>query len=204
LRVSVLYGTLFSHSLLTLLIFYSLYLSQFFWYQFTQSFGIMNELIEIDFSKKHFECEGRKFYLKQSLSFARYREMQKINLEFAYSASFNDIYKHVREAWDLLNATKLGEAAVVLHNVLYGIVSLEDKDDPALRLCALFIDEEGEDPTVYDEGKMREKIECWSKGGLSTSPFFQLAANLVPEWINVFQSFTRDGLQKAAEKEPQA
>jgi hypothetical protein len=121
------------------------------------------ELRTIDLSLKHFECQGRKFYVKDTLSFARYREMQKINLEFGYSATFHDIFKNIRTAWEFLNQTKLGEAAVVLHNIMYGVVSLEDKDDPALRLCALFIDEEGEDSTVYDEGKMREKIECWGK-----------------------------------------
>jgi hypothetical protein len=92
------------------------------------------ELRQIDFTQKHFECGGRKFYVKESLSFARYRELQKLNLEFGYSATFHDIFKHIREAWDFLNATKLGEAAIVLHNIMYGVVSLEDKDDPALRL----------------------------------------------------------------------
>lgn len=162
----------------------------------------MNELRVIDFEKKHFECEGRKFYLKESLSFARYRELQKINLEFAYSATFHDTFKQIRIAWDFLNNSKLGEAAVILHNIMYGIVSLEDKDDPALRICALFIDEEEEDPTIYDEGKMREKIECWSKS-LSVTPFFQLASNLVPGWISAYQNISQSGLQKAQEKKEQ-
>jgi hypothetical protein len=146
----------------------------------------MTTLRTIDFTQKHFECDGRKFYVRESLSFARYRELQKINLEFGFSATFHDIFKNVRQAWDFLNATKLGEAAVVLHNIMYGVVSLDDKDDPALRLCALFIDEEGEDATIYDEGKMREKIECWSKS-LDVTPFFQLAASLTPHWTNAYR-----------------
>jgi hypothetical protein len=152
----------------------------------------MDTLRVINFDNKHFECGGRKFYVKESLGFSRYRELQKINLEFGFSASFQDIFKHVREAWDFLNHTKLGEAAVVLHSIMFGVVNLEEKDDPALRLCALFIDEEGEDPTIYDEGKMREKIECWGKE-LDTLPFFQLAANLVPHWINAYQNVTQSG-----------
>ena len=160
----------------------------------------MEHLREIDFSKKYFECDGRKFYVRDSLSFVRYRELQKLNLEFGYSATFNDIFKNIRTAWDFLNATKLGEAAVVLHNIMYGVVSLEEKNDPALRLCALFIDEDGEDPTVYDEGKMREKIECWSKE-LTVLPFFQLAANLVPGWMNVYKIVTQDGSEQAAKEE---
>ena len=66
----------------------------------------MTELRTVDFNKKHFECGGRKFYVKESLSFARYRELQKINLEFGYSASFQDTFKNIRTAWDLLNQVK--------------------------------------------------------------------------------------------------
>ena len=95
------------------------------------------ELRTVNFENKHFECGGRKFFVRDSLSFARYRELQKINLEFGYSATFHDLFKNIREAWDFLNQTKLGDAAVVLHNVMYGVVSLEEKDDPALRMCAL-------------------------------------------------------------------
>lgn len=160
------------------------------------------ELRIIDFSQKHFECDGRKFYVKDSLSFTRYRELQKLNLEFGYSATFHDIFKHIKEAWDCLNASHQAEAAVVLHNIMYGVVSLEDnKYDAALRLCALFIDEEGEDPTVYDEGKMREKIDCWGKE-LDTLPFFHLASNIVPGWMPVYKLLIQDGLvEKGAKSE---
>lgn len=160
----------------------------------------METLRTVDFSKKHFECGGRKFYLRESLSFVRYREMQKLNLEFGYSATFQDIFKNIKSAWDFLNQTKLAEAAVVLHNIMYGVAALENKDDPAIRLCALFIDEEGEDPTEYDEAKMREKIECWGKE-LDTLPFFQLASNIVPGWMPIYNLVLNDGLREAVKKE---
>ena len=160
----------------------------------------MTELRTIDFNKKHFECGGRKFYIKDSLSFSRYRELQKINLEFGFSASFVDIFTKLREIWDLLNKLKIADAIVLLHNVLFGVVSLEEKDPAAFRLCALFIDEEGEDPTVYDEGKMREKIECWGKE-LDTLPFFQMANSLTSGWISAYRSVSRDGLSGEVKEE---
>jgi hypothetical protein len=156
------------------------------------------ELRIIDFSKKHFDCDGRKFTLSDSLSFNRYRELQKINLELGFSATFQDIFKHIREAWDFLNSAKPAEAAVVLHNIMYGVVSLDDKYDPALRICALFINEEGEDVTTYDEGKMRDKIECWGKE-LDVLPFFQLALTLTPGFINAYQSIIPGGIKQEQE-----
>ena len=153
----------------------------------------------IDFSKKYFECDGRKFYVKDSLSFNRYRELQKLILEFGYSATFVDIFKNLRVAWDHLNSLRLGDAAVTIHNIMYGIKSLDDKDDPALRICALFIDEQGEDATVFDEVKMREKIDCWSKE-CSVTPFFQFASNLVPGWMKAYSTVSRSGLREERAK----
>ena len=157
---------------------------------------------KLDLTKKYFTCQGRKFYLKESLSFNRYRELQKIVLEFGYSATFVDIFKNLRVAWDHLNSQKNAEAAVVLHNIMYGIQSLEEKHDPALRLCALFINEEGEDETVYDEGKMSEKIDCWGKE-YAVTPFFQLAASLVPNWINAYKIVTQSGLKEEPQESSQ-
>ena len=91
-----------------------------------------------------------------------------------------------------MNSLKFGDAAVILHNIMMGIKTLDDKHDSALRICAIFIDEEGEDPTVYDEAKMREKIDCWGRE-LSVTPFFQLAASIVPSWINAYKIVSRDG-----------
>jgi hypothetical protein len=157
------------------------------------------ELKTVDFSKKYFECQGRKFYVRDTLSFVRYRELQKLILEFSFSATFIDLFKNIKIAWDFMNVLKFGDAAVTLHNIMMGIKTLEDKDDPALRMCALFIDEEGEDPTVYDEGKMRDKIDCWGKE-YNVTPFFQYAANLVPSWIVAYQKDSLNGSKEEKEK----
>jgi hypothetical protein len=98
-----------------------------------------------------------------------------------------------------MNQLKFSDAAVTLHNIMLGIKSLETKDDAVFRLCALFLDEEGEDATLYDEGKMREKIDCWAKE-LDVTPFFQLAAKLVPDWINAYKIVSQNGLNEEPQK----
>lgn len=161
----------------------------------------MNELRIVDLSKKYFECGGRKFYKTESLSFDRYRELQKIIMEFGFNATFVEMFKNIRIAWDYLNNLKLGEAAVILHNMMVGVKSLEEKYPTALRMCALFFNEEGEDLTEYNEAKMTEKIDCWGRE-LEVNPFFRLASNLVPSWINAYRLVSKDGLVRA-EKEKQ-
>jgi hypothetical protein len=65
----------------------------------------------------------------------------------------------------------------------------------------LFIDEEGEDPTVFDDGLMREKIECWGKE-LDVGPFFQLAVSLTPGWMPAYKIIIPDSSKGAEESEP--
>ncbi len=152
----------------------------------------------LDFSKKTFECGGRKFRVNDTLSFEYYRELQKISLEFGFSATFEEIFKNIRTAWDHLNNLKLGEAAVVLHNVMHGIVTLDDKHDAALRICALFIVEEGEDETTYNESVMINKIECWAKE-LDVTPFFQLASGVVAHWMPAYRIVSQSGSEPQEE-----
>lgn len=162
----------------------------------------MTELRTINFDLKHFECEDgkRKFTIKEVPSFERYRIMQKVCLEFGFSASFIDIYNNITSGFELLNKMKPAEGAVVLHNILKGMASAEEKYPAAFRLCALFIDEEGEDPAVYDEGKMNEKIECWGKE-LSPLPFFNMASELVIGWMPAYKDFIQNGLPQVAKVE---
>jgi hypothetical protein len=148
-------------------------------------------LREIDFKDKKFECGGRTFYVQDSLSFNRYRELQRLSIEFGFSTTFIDLFKNINKCYDFVQTNKnWGDLAVTLYNVMVGISKLEEKEDPALRLCALFINEKDEDVTVIDELKMKDKIECWSKE-LSVNPFFQLAASYVNGWMPAYEVTTR-------------
>lgn len=165
--------------------------------------GVARKLRTLNFDKdKCFECDGKKFYVQDSISFVRYKELQKIILQFGYSATFVDIFKNLRIAWEHLNNLRLGEAAVILHNIMAGIIDLDDKNDPALRMCTLFINEENEDPTRYDEAIMQAKIDSWSKE-LDVTPFFLFAASLVPDWTNAYRVVSQIGSEKQQKQESQ-
>lgn len=158
-------------------------------------------LRKIDFEKeKYFDCGGKRFFVRDSMSFARYRELQKLMIEFGYSATFEDIFHNLEKALEAFNKHKYDEMVIVIHNIMNGITKIEIKDDPSWRLCALFIDEEGEDPTVYNEAAMKAKIDCWG-GELSVDPFFYLAASLVPYWTNVYELHIRSGLENQEKSE---
>lgn len=142
---------------------------------------------ELDFSQKVFECDGSKWYVEDSISFARYRALEEIAIEFGYSATFADIFKNLRKLWDNQNQLKFAENSVLIHNMMKGIVNLEEKKpDAALRICALFINEENEDRLEYNETKMREKIDRWGKE-CDVRPFFHLAGSVVNGWLPAYK-----------------
>jgi hypothetical protein len=150
------------------------------------------ELRTLNFSEsKTFECDGRKFALAESISFARFMELQKLILEFGFSADFQDMFKNLRILYDNLNSLKFADSAVIVHNMMYGIIKLDDKEDSALKIASLFINEEGEDVTVYDVAKTKDKINCWSKE-LDVTPFYNLAVSLVPAWTTAFKHVSQN------------
>jgi len=146
----------------------------------------MSKIKTLDFTSKKFTCDGRTFYVQDSISFNRYRELQRISIEFGFSRTFIELFKALNKAEDYLNKVQLVDAAVELRNAKLGVASLESKDDPSLRLCALFINEADEDETVFDEVKLKDKIDCWAKE-LDVTPFFHLAANLVHGWMPAYK-----------------
>ena len=156
---------------------------------------------KLDFEKeRYFECGGRHFEVTESLSFVRYRESQKIMLEFGFSSSFQDVYNNLMAAVDYFNKMKYYEMSIVLYKTLEGIKIITDKDNPSLRLCALFINEKDEDPTKFSEAMMKSKIDCWAEE-LEVGPFFYLAASLVLGWAPAYELHIRNTLN--LEKEPQ-
>lgn len=158
------------------------------------------ELRTIDF-KKPFECGGRKFHITDSLSFNRYRELQRLSIEFGFSKTFVDLFKDVQKCYDLMQTGKnYADVSVTLYNILAGVSKTEDKDDAALRLCALFINEEFEDPAEFNEARMKSKIDCWAEE-LEVTPFFHLAVNLVEGWMPAYKLTIHNTLKKDNEKE---
>jgi hypothetical protein len=137
-----------------------------------------------------FECGGKKYRIDKTLSFNRFEKLREFSLEFGFSANLTDIMKGLRKAWDQLNVSKFAETAVSIHNLMTGIVNLEQKNDISLRIASLFINEESEDITVYNEEAMNDKIAIWGKE-LDVAFFFTFAISIVPSFIPCYRIITQ-------------
>jgi hypothetical protein len=153
-------------------------------------------------TEKIFTCDGKEFEVTETLSFTRYRELQKIMLEFGFSATFEDIFNNLGKAVESYNKHDYFNMSIILYKMQEGIKNLETKDDPSFRLCALFINEKDEDPTKYSEALMKSKIESWGKE-LEVTGFFYLAASLVPSWMPAYSIVSQGGSEEEKKEESQ-
>lgn len=138
--------------------------------------------------EKYFQANGKKYHISSSLSVERWRYYEDFQALVGFGRSFDDIFQNVKKAYEALQHPKIADASVILHNILIGVKEkLDKRHHPALMLCTLFVNYDGEDERVYDEETMNSKIEDWTKEGYDVNDFFHLAWNLVPSFIEAFR-----------------
>ncbi len=145
----------------------------------------------IDLSTKKFEANGKKFTIESSMSFERYRAYQKLEIQLGYQAGFYGLFEDIKKIYALCNDSKFADIAVLSHNILSGIKTVDERTLPALEMCALFINEEGEDRKIINDDMIAAKIADWEAEGLDIVPFFQLAVNSIPGFSVAFSSVSQ-------------
>ena len=140
----------------------------------------MAEVKTLDlFKVSSFEANGHKYHISKKISIPRWREYEKLEPRLTYGVDFDSMFKQLRKAYDALN-TKNGnvlDAGIIIHNLMSGIKDIESdkREHPALLMCALVINREGEDAGTFDEQLQLDKIEDWRKEGFDVLPFFTFA-----------------------------
>lgn len=138
----------------------------------------------LDFNATEFEANGKRYFIKQSLSVERFRWFEKYQVDFGFGRSYKSIADSLKKAVELGNKGKGIEAwNIVLNLVLAISEGLEKRTNNAMMLCALFIVTADEDLTKWDEQEQLLKIKDWNDEGYDVNSFFQLAANLVTGFI---------------------
>lgn len=152
------------------------------------------ELKQIDLSQSSFVANGVTYYVKDTLSVERYRHFEKYQVTFGFAREFKQMYDLLKKSVDLANKGKGLEAWNIIFNLMeeVGKNDLDNRMHNGMYICALFIVEENEDLTVWDEQLANKKIENWNKEGYDVNNFFRIAANLVNGYIStlddIFQS----------------
>jgi len=143
-----------------------------------------------------FTANGTKYYIHKSLTVERYKAFQKMQIELGFGVGFAAVYEGMAKAYGLLNKQQFADAAVVLHNMMNSIKGLDEREHPALILCALFINKEGEDLNVVDDGVIMSKIEDWKAEGIPADFFFGFCQNLIQDYMKILKELEEGGVQE--------
>lgn len=153
------------------------------------------EVISPNISANSFTSgSGRKYIVYPSLTVERFSVFEKLQIEMEYGVSLSAFRSEAEAAYDLLNKAKPADAAVKIYNLKTGVSRIEnDQPHPLLMICSLFICEETEDQSKWNEAEAAEKVADWAN--VDVAFFLASAKRLLSRFI---RDFATDSLNISA------
>lgn len=162
----------------------------------------MTTLKRIEKDSKAFTANGIEYFISNNLSLKRFREFEKLKIEFDLSLSVLKAKSNFIAIFNKLNENKPAEAAVIAHNMANGIeMQTKREHNPILYMCALFINRKDEDIKTFDEKLMEDKVEDWAKEGYDVADFFSLAKVLSKSYTPVLEEDLKNTSSNENQKE---
>lgn len=151
---------------------------------------------------KEFIANGRQYRVFHTVSFDRYEAYELLQVEVGLARTYPQFMAELREAYDLCNEVATGkkvfaDLAVLLRDMIVGTTLVSERQThPILRMCALFINRDGEDVRYIDEAVIESKINDWKVEGIDMTFFFAFALRSIPGFIEAYKAVSRDTSEK--------
>lgn len=156
----------------------------------------MNSLKKINFAEKTFTANGKTYFIETTLSYDRWKEWRKLQVEISYDVSFDNLFEKLKDTWALLNqpTPKVLDAGVTLYNVMQGMkMAMDDKQIPlVIQMCALFMNVEDEDRRFITKEQIATKANDWKEEGIDMESFFTFAISSIPNFLKSYESIIQD------------
>lgn len=150
-----------------------------------------NQLKRIDFEKGKFEANGKIYTIEGGLSISRYAELQILEKELGFGFTVKSIFDKLQTMWKNQNGLRFAENAVILNDLIRGIAKVQEREPVFLKICALFMNTEGEDTRTITKDMIDAKINDWKTEGLDMRDFFQAASSSVNGFLEIYRTVTR-------------
>lgn len=152
----------------------------------------------IEFKDRFFKANGKKYFVAEKISIARWAEYEKLMPRLTYGIDFEAMNKAHAKAYQAVNDKRFADAAVILHNLMNGIKDANDESrvHPGLLMAALLINGEGEDVGVYDLQTQLNKIEDWKAEGLDVLSFFAFALKSISGFRETYLLYINEQAEK--------
>lgn len=134
---------------------------------------------------------ARVYTVHNFLSVERYCEFQIFEKELAYASTFKTTFDKIKKALAQMNAMKMVDAIITLTDLVRGMVKVEEREPTVLKICALFINYEGEDIHSYSKDVEADKINDWKGAGVDMRDFFTVALHTVPGFLEIYAKISQ-------------
>lgn len=149
------------------------------------------ELKRIDLEKGVFQANGKTYRIEGSLSIERYCEFQILEKELGFGVTFKSMFDTLNVLWTQINKMEFGMAAVTLNDTMRGMARLEEREPVVLKICALYINADGEDRSAFSQDMITQKIYDWKTEGYDMKDFFQVAFGSVTGFTEIYNRVSR-------------
>lgn len=158
-------------------------------------------LKEIDFSKREIPANGKTYKVLPELPIARFKELDKMEVEFYYGFDMQGMFNKLKSAFEDLNKSKPADASVKLHNLMRGVADkVDERTHVVMRICSLFLVTEDENINEWNEDLAKEKEKDWQAEGYSMSSFFSLVASFLPGYLAAYKEVSQSTSQETKKK----
>jgi hypothetical protein len=170
----------------------------------------MKEPIRIDFDSGKLKTPEHLYTVKSSISISHYIEFEIWQPQAAYGLTFADFYNQDAQQVKLFNEGKAAEGITIVVNRQQAMlnmkvpnnaqgVKVDKKHHAFLQIAALFLIEENEDMTKFDQEYQNTKIQDFLDSGVSYEDLFLLAVKLVPGLLAASAEVSRTTSQAATD-----
>lgn len=149
-------------------------------------------LLRIDFETGKLVTAKRVYTVHHFLSVGRYCEFQIFEKELAYGSTFKTTFDKIKKALAQMNALKFVDACITLTDLVRGMIKVEEREPTVMKICALFVNYEGENLAKYDKDNEADKIADWKEAGVDMRDFFTVALNTVPGFLEIYGKLTHN------------
>lgn len=149
----------------------------------------VTELKSVAEADLKFTANGKTYLLESKISIARKIICDQLIIEVTGGGTMGENFNDWKKVYELANATKFADIAVLAYNRMEGVKKWQDRHDPVLALCALFINEANEDRRTLSQDQIKAKIADWEAEGIEYAFFFGMASgllkNLTKSWSDI-------------------
>lgn len=139
----------------------------------------VTELQTPDSNAMTFKANGKNYFIEKKISIARKMECDKLLIEVTGGGNMGENFSDWKKVYELCNDKRFADIAVLAHNRMEGVKKWQDRHDPVLSICALFINETNEDRRILSPEMIAGKIKDWESEGIEYSFFLSMASGLL-------------------------